>query len=91
MVSAPGQPASLGEYLDRYLNLPPGFEGPFTVEHLADVALLATAHSAGYAATTHLVSLMTGIPVPTDETEEREGFWFSSGRPRGRRTSCRST
>ncbi|WP_307679889.1 hypothetical protein [Streptomyces sp. V4I2] len=76
MVSAPRQPESLGDYLYRHLNLPLDFEGPFTVKHLADVAVLATAHSAGYAATQHMVSLMAGIPVPTERNDEREGFWF---------------
>ncbi|MFE2972605.1 hypothetical protein ACFXKC_55565 [Streptomyces sp. NPDC059340] len=74
MVSAPRQPESLGEYLYRHLNLPLDFEGPLTVQHVANVAVLATAHSAGYAATQHLVSLMAGIPTPTDEPDEN--FWF---------------
>ncbi|MEU9125100.1 hypothetical protein AB0C96_35585 [Streptomyces sp. NPDC048506] len=74
MVSAPRQPESLGDYLYQHLNLPLDFEGPLTVQHIANVALLATAHSAGYAATQHLVSLMAGVPTPTDEPYE--DFWF---------------
>lgn len=74
MVSAPRQSESLGDYLHQHLNLPLDFEGPLTVRHLADVALLATADSAGYMMTQHLVSLMAGVPTPTDEPYE--DFWF---------------
>ncbi|MFF4519244.1 hypothetical protein [Streptomyces mirabilis] len=83
MAFAPRTSELLGGYLERHLNLPLDFEGPFTVRHLADVAVLATAHSSGFAATAHLVSLMAGIPVPTDESEEREGFWFRFWRASG--------
>lgn len=58
MAFAPQTPELLGDCLERHLNLPLDFEGPFTVRHLTHVAVLATAHSAGYAATAHLVSLL---------------------------------
>ncbi|WP_329449471.1 hypothetical protein OG894_00210 [Streptomyces sp. NBC_01724] len=53
------QPESLGDYLPQHMNLTPDFgAGWFSVEQIADIALIAAAHSAGYAATSHLVSLV---------------------------------
>lgn len=74
MVSSPRHPESLDDYLQRHLNLPPDFDGQLRVEHVAGIALLATAHGDRYMATQHLVSLFTGLPTPTDEPYE--DFWF---------------
>lgn len=75
------QPESLGDYLLQHLNLTPDFEaGSLSVEQIADIALLATAHSAGYAATSHLVSLMAALPVPTEEPRD---FWLQLWRASG--------
>ncbi|MCX5130006.1 hypothetical protein [Streptomyces sp. NBC_00347] len=43
------------------------------MEQVANVALLAMAHSDAYAATAHLVSLLGGLPVPSEESND---FWF---------------
>ncbi|MDV9186847.1 hypothetical protein R6L23_01120 [Streptomyces sp. SR27] len=74
MVSSPRLPESLDEYLSRYLNLPSDFEGRLRADHVSKIALLATTHCDRYLATQHLVSLIAGLPVPTDEPYE--DFWF---------------
>ncbi|WP_369149163.1 hypothetical protein [Streptomyces sp. R44] len=74
MVSSPRPPESLDEYLSRYMNLPSDFEGQLRVDHVSKIALLATTHCDRYMATQHLVSLIAGLPVPTDEPYE--DFWF---------------
>ncbi|MFJ3205869.1 hypothetical protein [Streptomyces sp. NPDC086989] len=74
MVPEVHQPPSWGDYLHHHLNLTPEFEaGRLSVERVADVVMLAMAHSDGYAATAHLVSLMGSLPVPSDEPHD---FWF---------------
>ncbi|WP_351233826.1 hypothetical protein [Streptomyces sp. NPDC002133] len=83
MVPAVHQPESLTAYLRQHLNLTPDFAaGQLSVEQIADIALLATAHSAHYAATSHLLSLVAGLPIPSDEPKD---FWFqlwqASGTP----------
>ncbi|WP_326793437.1 hypothetical protein OHA79_44700 (plasmid) [Streptomyces sp. NBC_00841] len=77
------QPESLGDYLLQHMNLTPDFgASSLSVEQIADIALIATAHSARYAATSHLVSLLAALPVPSDEPHD---FWFqlwqASGTP----------
>lgn len=74
MVSSPRPPESLAEYLDRYAGLPPDFEGRLSVDNVSLIALLTTAHCDRYMATQHMLSLLAGLPVPTDEPYE--DFWF---------------
>ncbi|MER6522570.1 hypothetical protein ABT246_37785 [Streptomyces sp. NPDC001553] len=83
MVPDVRQPHTFAEFLDVHLNLTPDFEAAgLSVEQVADVALLAVAHSDAYTATAHLVSLLGGLPVPKDEPND---FWFqlwqASGSP----------
>jgi len=74
MVPDVRQPESLADYLHQHLNLTPEFEaGGLNVEQVANVAILAMAHSDGYAANARLVSLMAGLPIPNDEPRD---FWF---------------
>ncbi|MFE4330756.1 hypothetical protein ACFRQM_15290 [Streptomyces sp. NPDC056831] len=52
------QPESLADHLHQYLNLTPEFEaGGQKVGQVADVAMVAMAHSDGYTATARRVSL----------------------------------
>ncbi|MGW1870914.1 hypothetical protein ACWCPS_35915 [Streptomyces mauvecolor] len=74
---------SLEAYLRHHLNLTPEFEaGRLDVERIAKIATLTMAYSEEYAATSHLVSLMGGLPLPSDEPQD---FWFrlwqASGTP----------
>ncbi|MGW1551843.1 hypothetical protein [Streptomyces sp. NPDC002346] len=81
MVPDISQPETLAEFLDNYLNLTPEFEcGRLSVEQIADVAMLAMAHSEGYAATAHLVSLWGGLPSPSDGDGD---FWHRLWRASG--------
>ncbi|AJC62057.1 hypothetical protein [Streptomyces sp. 769] len=82
-VLSAGRSESLAGYLDQYLNLPLDFaSGQLDVERIADVAVLAVAHSEAYGATGRLVNLLAGLPVPSDEPRD---FWFrlwqASGSP----------
>lgn len=81
MVPEVRQPESLADYLYQHLNLSPEFEASgLNVEQVASVAMLAMAHSDGYAATARLVSLMAGLPLPSGEPR---GFWFRLWRASG--------
>ncbi|MFE2672651.1 hypothetical protein [Streptomyces hygroscopicus] len=73
--------APLADQLAQRLGLPPQFEtGRFDVERVAGIAVLAAAHSDGYAATGHLLGLLAALPAPTG-TGERfwSNLWRSSG------------
>ncbi|MFE0807878.1 hypothetical protein ACFW34_10385 [Streptomyces sp. NPDC058848] len=67
--------------MELRLGLPPQLEtGRLDVERVAGIAVLAAAHSDGYAATAHLLGLLAALPAPTD-TGERfwSDLWRSSG------------
>lgn len=67
--------APLADHLLHDRNLPYDFEvGSLEVRHVAEVAAIAAAHSAGYAATGHLLALLASLPAPTDEPHN---FWFA--------------
>ncbi|MGP3691069.1 hypothetical protein ACTVZO_41455 [Streptomyces sp. IBSNAI002] len=83
MVPEVRQPGSLAAYLRQHLNLTPEFQvGGLDVERIANIAMLAMAHSEEYSANAHLVSLVGGLPLPSDEPHD---FWFklwqASGNP----------
>ncbi|MFI1454003.1 hypothetical protein [Streptomyces roseus] len=74
MVPDVHQPHTFAEFLEVHLNLTPELTAAgLSVEQVANVALLAVAHSDAYAATAHLVSLMGGLPVPSEDPKD---FWF---------------
>ncbi|MGW6941401.1 hypothetical protein ACWGF3_20715 [Streptomyces xanthophaeus] len=74
MIPAVHHPESLADYLRHHLNLSPEVEADhLDVDRIARVAVLAVAHSEGYAATAHLVSLMGSLPAPSEEPKD---FWF---------------
>ncbi|MEU7282062.1 hypothetical protein AB0A69_25290 [Streptomyces sp. NPDC045431] len=50
------------------------------VERVADIAVVAAAHSDGYAATAHLLGLLAALPAPTEAGEHFwSDLWRSSG------------
>ncbi|MDQ8707573.1 hypothetical protein RCO28_34645 [Streptomyces sp. LHD-70] len=68
------QPQSFAGFLARRLNMTPEFEASnLSAEQVADLALLATAHAGSHAPTARLISLMSSLPVPSDEPRD---FWF---------------
>ncbi|MFE8944909.1 hypothetical protein [Streptomyces sp. NPDC007856] len=73
--------ARLADQLEQRLGLPSPFEtGRFDVERVAGIAVLAAAHSDGYAATAHLLGLLAALPAPTDAGEPFwSNLWRSSG------------
>nr|WP_186337972.1 MULTISPECIES: hypothetical protein [Streptomyces] len=72
---------ALAHQLEQRLGPYPQLEaGPLGIERVADIAVLASAHSDGYAATAHLLGLLAALPAPT-ETGER--FWTSLWRASG--------
>lgn len=69
------EPESLGDYLLQHMNLTPDFGASSLSVKQIRHRPLATAHFAGYAATSHLVSLVAALPVPSDEPGD---FWHSA-------------
>ncbi|MFG2831720.1 hypothetical protein ACGFWI_30320 [Streptomyces sp. NPDC048434] len=50
------------------------------VERVADIAVVAAAHSGGYAAIAHLLGLLAALPAPTEAGERFwSDLWRSSG------------
>ncbi|MFD9468154.1 hypothetical protein [Streptomyces goshikiensis] len=50
------------------------------MERVADIAVVASAHSDGYAATAHLLGLLATLPAPTEAGERFwSDLWRSSG------------
>ena len=63
----------LQESLREQLNLPMDFEaGRLDVDRVADIAVIASAQTTGFAATGHLLTLLAAVPAPT---EDGHGFW----------------
>ncbi|MFZ3555043.1 MULTISPECIES: hypothetical protein [unclassified Streptomyces] len=54
--------------------------GQLDVERISGIALVAAAHSSGYAAIGHLLGLLAALPSPT---EAGEGFWSELWRSSG--------
>ncbi|MFF3612480.1 hypothetical protein [Streptomyces sp. NPDC002580] len=73
--------APLTDQLERRLGLAPDLRaGHLDVERVAGIAVVAAAHSGGYAAIGHLLGLLAALPCPT-ETGER--FWSDLWRASG--------
>ncbi|MFE4751438.1 hypothetical protein ACFRIB_14390 [Streptomyces mirabilis] len=54
--------------------------GDLDVQCVAGIAVVAAAHSDGYAATGHLLGLLAALPAPTEAGERfRSELWRSSG------------
>ncbi|MFF0191310.1 hypothetical protein [Streptomyces sp. NPDC005244] len=73
--------APLAHQVEHQLGLAPQLEaGQLDVERVASIAVVAAAHSDGYAATGHLLGLLAALPAPT-KSEERfwTELWRSSG------------
>ncbi|MEU4358849.1 hypothetical protein [Streptomyces virginiae] len=73
--------APLSHQLVQRLGLDPRLEaGRIDVERVADIAVVASAHSDGYAATAHLLGLLAALPAPTAAGESFwSDLWRSSG------------
>ncbi|MFH9551672.1 MULTISPECIES: hypothetical protein [Streptomyces] len=72
---------ALADQLEHQLNLAPHLEaGQLDVEGVAGIAVVAAAHSDGYAATGHLLGLLAALPAPTKAGERFwSDLWRSSG------------
>ncbi|WP_327410424.1 hypothetical protein OG458_35875 [Streptomyces sp. NBC_01281] len=67
--------------LEHQLGLAPQHEaGRLDVEGVAGIAVVAAAHSDGYAATGHLLGLLAALPAPTKAGEH---FWSEMWRSSG--------
>jgi hypothetical protein len=74
---------ALADQLEHQLDLAPHFEaGQLDVEGVAGIAVVAAAHSDGYAATGHLLGLLAALPAPGQEN--------ASGRTCGGRRAPRT-
>ncbi|MFF1711909.1 hypothetical protein [Streptomyces sp. NPDC058268] len=73
--------APLAHQLEHQLGLASRLEaGQLDVEGVAGIAVVAAAHSDGYAATGHLLGLLAALPSPTKEGERFwSDLWRSSG------------
>ncbi|MFH9707026.1 hypothetical protein ACH4MW_00295 [Streptomyces luteogriseus] len=73
--------AALADQLDHQLDLDPHLEAAqLDVERDAGIAVVAAAHSDGYAATGHLLGLLAALPTPTKVGERFwSDLWGSSG------------
>ncbi|MEV3989939.1 hypothetical protein AB0J57_13645 [Streptomyces sp. NPDC049837] len=73
--------APLAHQLEHGLGLTPHLEASrLDVERVADIAVIAAAHSDGYAATAHLLGLLAALPAPTEAGEHFwSDLWRSSG------------
>ncbi|MEH0550920.1 MULTISPECIES: hypothetical protein [unclassified Streptomyces] len=72
---------ALAVQLEHQLDLAPHLEaGQLDVEGVAGIAVVAAAHSDGYAATGHLLGLLAALPAPTKAGERFwSDLWRSSG------------
>ncbi|MEU8455292.1 hypothetical protein [Streptomyces griseoaurantiacus] len=72
---------ALADQLEHQLDLAPHLEaGRLDVEGVAGIAVVAAAHSDGYAATGHLLGLLAALPAPTEAGERFwSDLWRSSG------------
>ncbi|MFF4542442.1 hypothetical protein [Streptomyces aureus] len=73
--------APLTTQLEHQLGLAPQLEASrLDVERIAGIAVVAAAHSDGYAATGHLLGLLAALPAPTQAGERFwSDLWRSSG------------
>ncbi|MGW0972047.1 hypothetical protein [Streptomyces sp. NPDC002516] len=73
--------APLTTQLEHQLGLAPQLEASrLDVERVAGIAVVAAAHSDGYAATGHLLGLLAALPAPTQAGERFwSDLWRSSG------------
>ncbi|MEF9906917.1 hypothetical protein [Streptomyces sp. P9-A2] len=73
--------APLAHQLEHQLGLASHLEaGHLDVEGVAGIAVVAAAHSDGYAATGHLLGLLAALPTPTKAGERFwSDLWRSSG------------
>ncbi|MFJ8046987.1 hypothetical protein [Streptomyces luteogriseus] len=73
--------AALSHQLEHQLGLASRLEAdPLDVERVAGIAVVAAAHSDGYAATGHLLGLLAALPAPTEAGERFwSDLWRSSG------------
>lgn len=73
--------AALAHQLEHQLALAWRLEaGHLDVEGVAGIAVVAAAHSDGYAATGHLLGLLASLPAPTEAGERFwSDLWRSSG------------
>lgn len=71
----------LADQLEHQLGLVPQREaGDLDVQRVAGIAVVAAAHSDGYAATGHLLGLLAALPAPTKAGERFwSELWRSSG------------
>lgn len=73
--------APLTHQVEHQLGLAPHLEaGHLDVERVAGIAVVAAAHSDGYAATGHLLGLLAALPAPTKAGER---FWSELWRTSG--------
>ncbi|WP_245936339.1 hypothetical protein [Streptomyces cahuitamycinicus] len=72
---------ALADQLDHQLDLDPHLEAAqLDVKRVAGIAVVAAAHSDGYAATGHLLGLLAALPAPTKAGERFwSDLWRSSG------------
>ncbi|MFF7643376.1 hypothetical protein [Streptomyces canus] len=73
--------APLANQLEHQLGLASDLEARhLDVERVAGIAVVAAAHSGGYAATGHLLGLLAALPAPTEAGERFwSDLWRSSG------------
>ncbi|MEW2634228.1 hypothetical protein AB0903_21940 [Streptomyces sp. NPDC048389] len=73
--------APLTGQLEHQLGLAPNCgAGHLDVEHVAGIAVVAAAHSGGYAAIGHLLGLLAALPSPAEAGERFwSDLWRSSG------------
>ncbi|MFD3333928.1 hypothetical protein ACFWV1_14980 [Streptomyces sp. NPDC058700] len=73
--------ATLAHQLERQWGLAPQLEaGRLDVERVGGIAVVAAAHSEGYAATGHILGLLAALPAPTKAGERFwSDLWRSSG------------
>ncbi|MDQ0793439.1 hypothetical protein [Streptomyces sp. B1I3] len=73
--------ATLTGQLEHQLGLAPNRgAGHLDVERVAGIAVVAAAHSGGYAAIGHLLGLLAALPAPTEAGERFwSDLWRSSG------------
>ncbi|MFE7752602.1 hypothetical protein [Streptomyces sp. NPDC057428] len=73
--------STLARQLEHQLGLTPHLDaGSLDMEGVVGIAVLAAAHSDGYAATSHLLGLLAALPAPTKAGERFwSDLWRSSG------------
>lgn len=77
----PHMSASLADQLEQQLGPAPDREaGRLDVKRVAGIAVVAAAHSGGYAAIGHLLGLLAALPAPAEAGERFwSDLWRSSG------------